>query len=218
MGPLRRTHRRPIRYLAFQDVARKLWPRSEELIGIQFDSLRSNSHPNDEPQPLIPARPYPVCHREERSDVAISFRRQRPLTFQNCHASLTMPFRVKLGTRELIPPISASQVGQANRRTPAHHPVDPKRPDRNTANEPPNLVMPAKAGIHSPLAPATSANDATCHPNLRSLRAQRGNLVPPAAACPMQQSPRPHRHCPPTLPPHIHPPILIIRKSSKSCF
>jgi len=34
--------------------------------------------------------PYPVCHREERSDVAISLPEETPLPSRDCHAALAM--------------------------------------------------------------------------------------------------------------------------------
>ena len=48
------------------------------------------------------AHAYPVCHREERRDVAISFPRRRPLPRRDCRVSLAMTFPRKLGTREFL--------------------------------------------------------------------------------------------------------------------
>gem|GEM_PF-1608918 len=39
--------------------------------------------------------PYPFCHREERSDVAISFPQQRSLPQRDCRASLAMTVQAK---------------------------------------------------------------------------------------------------------------------------
>ena len=46
------------------------------------------------------AHAYPVCHRAERSDVAISIPKQRSLPQRDCRASLAMTTRTKLGTCE----------------------------------------------------------------------------------------------------------------------
>ena len=43
---------------------------------------------------------YPVCHREERSDVAISPRGRPALLLRDCRAALAMTTRANLGTRE----------------------------------------------------------------------------------------------------------------------
>ena len=50
-------------------------------------------------QPLKKSHAYPFCHREERSDVAISFPQSRSLPQRDCRASLAMTAPAKLGTR-----------------------------------------------------------------------------------------------------------------------
>ncbi len=70
--------------------------RSAALVAARGILLPFNAGGKHDPNPQA----YPVCHREERSDVAISPRGRPALLLRDCRAALAMTTRANLGTRE----------------------------------------------------------------------------------------------------------------------
>ena len=73
------------------------------------DSCRAGASRSDGPGRFrldgsaMSAHTYPVCHREEHGDVAISLPKETRLPSQDRHAPLAMTVRLKLGTHEGMP-------------------------------------------------------------------------------------------------------------------